>query len=123
MKGTALIAWDGSYEAANAVRQSVPLLKLASDIRAIHIEKQDDGRFPATALMEYLSRHDLSAELQVVARGDNTTSDTIISEARRIGASYVVMGGFGHSRAGQYVFGGVTRTFLKDCPVPLIVAH
>lgn len=123
LKGTALIAWDGSYEAANAVRQSVPLLKLAGDIRAIHIEKRDDGQFPSTALMEYLSRHDLSAELQVVARGENSTSDTILSEARRIGASYIVMGGYNHSRAGEYIFGGVTRTFLKDCPVPLIIAH
>lgn len=123
MKGTALIAWDGSYEAANAVRQSVPLLHLAGDIRAVHIEKKDDGRFPSTALMEYLSRHGLSAELQVVARGNNRTSETIVSEARRIGASYIVMGGYGNTRAGQYVFGGVTRTFLKDCPVPLIVAH
>ncbi len=123
MKGTALIAWDGSYESANAVRQSLPLLKLAGDIRAIHIEKQDDGRFPSTALMEYLSRHDVSAELQVVARGRNTIGETIVDEARRIGAAYVVLGGYGHSRAGEAVFGGVTRSFLKDSPVPLIMAH
>ncbi|TXC69260.1 universal stress protein [Sphingorhabdus soli] len=121
--GTALIAWDGSYESANAVRQSLPLLKLADDIRAIQIEKQDDGRFPSIALMEYLSRHDVSAELQVVARGSNPLGETIVDEARRIGAAYVVMGGYGHSRAGEAVFGGVTHDFLKDCPVPLVIAH
>jgi len=123
MKGTALIAWDGSYEAANAVRQSLPLLKLAGDVRAIHIEKQDDGRFPSTALMEYLSRHDVSAELQLVARGSHSVGETIVDQARRIGAAYVVLGGYGHSRAGEAVFGGVTREFLKDSPITLILAH
>jgi nucleotide-binding universal stress UspA family protein len=123
MNGTALIAWDGSYESANAVRQCVPLLQIAGDVRAIHIEQQDDGRFPSTALMEYLSRHDISAELQVVARGSHSVGETIIDEARRIGAAYVVLGGYGHSRAGEAVFGGVTRDFLKDSPVTLILAH
>jgi nucleotide-binding universal stress UspA family protein len=33
------------------------------------------------------------------------------------------MGGYSHTRIGEYVFGGVTRTLLNDCPVPLVVAH
>ena len=34
-----------------------------------------------------------------------------------------VMGGYSHSRAGEFMFGGVTRALLKDCPVALAMAH
>jgi nucleotide-binding universal stress UspA family protein len=33
------------------------------------------------------------------------------------------MGGYNHSRLGEYVFGGVTRTMLAGSPVPLLIAH
>jgi nucleotide-binding universal stress UspA family protein len=34
-----------------------------------------------------------------------------------------VMGGFGHSRLGEALFGGVTRVLLTKSPVPLLLAH
>jgi nucleotide-binding universal stress UspA family protein len=33
------------------------------------------------------------------------------------------MGGFGHSRFTEAVLGGVTRRMLRECPVPLFLAH
>ena len=38
-------------------------------------------------------------------------------------ADYVVMGGFGHLRLQEALFGGVTRTMLGKCPVPIFMAH
>ena len=39
------------------------------------------------------------------------------------GASYLLMGGYGHSRLGEFLFGGVMRTLLLDAPLPLIVGR
>jgi nucleotide-binding universal stress UspA family protein len=50
-------------------------------------------------------------------------SDTLAARAQALRASYMVMGGYNHSRAGEYVFGGVTRTMLSEGPVPLVMAH
>ena len=47
----------------------------------------------------------------------------LVDYAKRSAASYIVMGGYGHSRAGEFLFGGVTRALLKECPVPLVLAH
>jgi hypothetical protein len=124
-----LIAWDGSYEAANAIRASIGLLKLASKVQVVQImaeEKKDS--FPGTRLLEYLSRHDIHAELSVIEAGvdsgdDDVISATLIARAEAINASYLLMGGYSHSRIGEYVFGGVTRTLLGGCPVPLLMAH
>ena len=118
----AVIAWNGSYEAANAVRSALPLLKMASKVCVIHFNEEKDRRFPSTALLEYLSRHGISAELE--SRTTNDDFETaIVDYADRRGAGVIVMGGYSHSRAGEFLFGGVTRALLKDCPIPLLIAH
>ena len=121
--GSGLVAWNGSYEAANAMRAAVPLLKLASRVRVISVEEGKDEQFPSTDALEYLSRHGIHAELVQPLNFVDGVPDTLVDEAIRADASYIVMGGYGHSRAGEFLFGGVTRSLLKDCPVSLIIAH
>jgi len=47
----------------------------------------------------------------------------LVAKAVTLDAAYIVMGGYNHSRVGEYLFGGVTRTLLTDCAVPLFIAH
>ena len=125
--GTAVIAWDGSFEAANAVRASLSLLKLATDVQILHVAEDKQQSFPGTRLLEYLSRHDVHANMMVQdppaeARDPEVIAATIVSYARGIGAAYIVMGGYSHSRVREFVFGGVTRSLLKECPMPLVIS-
>lgn len=130
LAGRALIAWNGSFEAANAVRASLGLLRLSSEVRVLHIreKKLNEDEFPGTKLLEYLSRQGVHAEF--VAEPSPTrdvdpdvVAAAIVAEARGAGASYIVMGGYSHTRIRQYLFGGVTRTLLKECPFPVVIAH
>lgn len=125
--GRSLIAWDGSYEAANAVRGAIGLLKIASDVHVLQITEKKEELFPNTWLLEYLSRHDIHAELQVKPVGGKPDGDLIsrilIAQAQSLGAAYMVMGGYNHSRMGQFLFGGVTRNLLLSSPVALVMAH
>lgn len=121
--GAAVVAWNGSYEAANALRAAVPMLKLASRVRLVKIEEQPQGRFPSTRALEYLSRHGVHAELCERIQFADEIGQEIVDQAVADRASYVVMGAFGHSRAGEFLFGGVTRSLLKACEVPLLMAR
>lgn len=127
--GTAMIAWDGSYEAANAIRSSIGLLRLASSVHVVQITEEDKQEtFPGTRLLEYLSRHDIQAELSIIEAGVDlqdhyVVSETLINRARALNAEYLVMGGYSHSRVGEYIFGGVTRTLLSNKTGPLLIAH
>jgi nucleotide-binding universal stress UspA family protein len=125
--GSALIAWDGSYEASNAVKAAVGLLKIASEVRVVQVREEDkEDAFPSTKLLEYLSRHGIHADLQVEQPGGTdgqAIAEFLLAQARATNAGYMVMGGYNHSRIGQYLFGGVTRTLLADCPLPLLIAH
>lgn len=126
--GPVLIAWDGSYEAANAVRASIGLLKLSSDVRILQLEEKFDEAFPSTKLLEYLSRHSIQAEMIVEQLPPNVAArgfipGALIERAQALKAGYLLMGGYNHSRVGEYIFGGVTRTLLGFSPVPLVIAH
>ena len=127
--GSAMIAWDGSYEAANAIRSSVGLLTLASNVHVVQIvDEAKKDAFPGTRLLEYLSRHDIHAELSTIEAGVDLRDDaviaaTLVARAEALSASYLLMGGYSHSRIGEYMFGGVTRTLLGGCPLPLLIAH
>jgi len=125
--GGALIAWDGSFEAANAVRSSIGLLAQAREVRVLKIEEDKPRAFPETRLLEYLSRHGIHAELAVDPighlRDQQTVSGKMLAYACAIDAAYIVMGGYSHSRAGEFLFGGVTRTMLGNGDVALAISR
>lgn len=125
--GSALIAWDNSYEAANAVRASVGLLKFASDVQILKIEEKNEELFPSTRLLEYLSRHGIHAELSVepveTTKRDQANISGMLMARARANNSYLIMGGYNHSRIGEYIFGGVTQTMISSALVPLLIAR
>ena len=123
--GPAMIAWDGSYEAANAVRSSTELLKLCSSVHVTRVTEDKEEQFPGTQLLEYLSRHGIHAELSIENAPEGVGRDELAAmltgKAKSLGAAYIVMGGYNHSRIGEYVFGGVTRSLLGASDVALLI--
>lgn len=120
--GTAIIAWNGSFEAANAVRGAVGLLALASDVRIVRYVEEKAANFSDAHLIDYLSRQGIDAELEVRAARLDFVDDLIDFSAAYEG-SYIVMGGYSHSRTSELVFGGVTRSLLHHCPLSLVISH
>jgi nucleotide-binding universal stress UspA family protein len=122
--GIAAIAWNGGLEAAVAVRQSLGLLKLAASVQVLTVaEPGKSPAFPGTALLEYLSRHGIHSELRTLEAPGQDIAQTLVDECLTLEAAYLVMGGYGHSRMAEYLFGGVTRALLTEAPLPLVVAR
>lgn len=121
--GPAMVAWNGTHEAANALRSAVPLLKLSSVVRLVVVDDRKDYRLTTTDALAYLSRHDIRAELVTPLLIAGTVEDELLDQAGMDGASYIVMGGYSHTRAGEFLFGGVTRSLIQKCPVSLVMAH
>ena len=121
--GPALVAWNGSFEAGNALRATVPLLKMASDVHILTVEEDKDHDLPQLAASEYLSYHGIKSEIHSPPAAKTRVDDALLSEARNVHAEYLVMGAYGHSRAREFLFGGVTRSLFKSSPLPLVVSH
>lgn len=120
--GHAMVAWDGSREVEAALRAAVPLLQLAEEVTILEIE---DGstKMPAFEAAEYLSRHGIKTVICRQSAAIDIPSTIILDEIENKRADYLVMGGFGHSRWVEAMLGGVTRRMLRECPVPLFLAH
>ncbi|UUL83145.1 universal stress protein [Sphingomonas qomolangmaensis] len=120
--GSALLAWDGSPQSEAALRAAIPLLEHG---RMVTILEIDDGslKVPATEAATYLSRHGIKSMIRRHSSLIDLPSALILATAAELGVAYVVMGGFGHSRFVEATFGGVTRRMLKQCPVPIFLAH
>jgi len=120
--GHALIAWDGSSESASALRAAVPLLALAQRVTIVEVENGSVSA-PASEAAVYLSRHGVHADVTGVATGGKGVAEVLVEQCRVQKADYLVMGGYGHSRVTEALFGGITRTMLGCCQVPLLLAH
>ena len=52
--GPAVVAWNGSFEAANALRAALPLLKQASAVHIVTVDEDKEFDFPPLGASEYL---------------------------------------------------------------------
>ena len=118
----AMIAYDGGFEAANAVRAARPLLAQASAVRIAEVEAAPD-EFPVTDVAAYLSRHGVGCEIAVAAKGDVSVEERLLAEVKAWRPDYLVMGAYGHGRWREAMFGGVTRFLLAEIGVPVLLAH
>lgn len=121
LSGPMMIAWNGSHEAANALRHSLPLIRRAASVHLVAIE-ESGATFSANDAAIYLSRSDVHAEVHE-RRAEPSIQEALKAAAREIGAACIVMGAYGHSRVRELVFGGVTRHMLQSCRVPLFLSH
>lgn len=118
-----LVAWKSTREAAAAVKAAIPLLQTASKVDVLAIDPPETGDFPASSVARYLSRHDIHAEVHERDSGSASTADTLGATALEFGSGMIVMGGYGRSRAMEFLLGGVTRRLIGHSPVPVLMAH
>ncbi|WP_194953581.1 universal stress protein [Sphingopyxis solisilvae] len=117
-----MIAWNGSAQAAHALRAAVPLIRHARQAVLVTVGGHE-GQVAADDALRYLSRHGIHAEWRQVERGVETIEEALERTARDMGAGLIVMGAFGHTRLRETFFGGVTRYLLGSAPAPLLLAH
>lgn len=123
LTGPALVAWNGSAEAANALRAGLPFLRMASGVEVLVIDGEDDDECSGEDACAFLSRHGIRAVLSQKACAEGTVADMVMQSAWERGASYVVMGAYGRSRIREYILGGVTRQMLEESRIPLLLSH
>jgi nucleotide-binding universal stress UspA family protein len=118
----AVLAWNGSEPAANAMRSALPLLR-EMEITQILVVDQDSDEFPAARALEYLSHHAIRAEIHWRHSEQRTVAETILNFAHHLEAGLIVAGAFGHNRIREMLLGSVTHALTKRSPLPLLLAH
>lgn len=120
--GTAVVAWNGSHEAANALRASAGLLSHAEAVHLVTVGDQPESHSAARAV-RYLARHDIAVQAHERPHRDRSIAEALFDAAREFNAAYLVLGAYGHSRFRERLIGGVTRWMLDHSTIPLFLAH
>lgn len=119
----AVVAWDGGRPSARALNESLSLLHRAKHVQVFRVSDEDTDEEDQEVL-RHLARHNLKAELRKLpATSSVPISASILNEVSDQGADLLVMGGYGHSRLRQLVWGGVTSEILASMTVPVFMAH
>lgn len=120
-----VIGWDGSRAAARAVADALPFLIRADEVRVVTVSK--DKALPdgsgAAAIAAYLECHDVAPILTEVAAEGRSAGVVLAEYATRQSASMLVMGGFGHARARDFLLGGATKAVMEGPALPTMLSH
>jgi nucleotide-binding universal stress UspA family protein len=121
-----LVAWDGSREAARAVADALPLLKAARYV-SVDIVRRAEPHSEAPIGIDvaaWLDSHGINASFSLTPpRLGARTGASLLARASDLHFDLIVMGAYGHSRARERVFGGVTQTMLESMTIPVLMSH
>ncbi|MCB1351197.1 MAG: universal stress protein [Rhodobacteraceae bacterium] len=122
-----MIAWDASVEASKAVRDAIGIMQSAEAVDVVLIDPvptfDGHGPEPGADLAAYLARHGISTTVHCLPRQGHEVGEVLHRTAEELGADLMVMGGFGHSRLRQRIFGGTTTTMMKGTDIAVLMAH
>jgi nucleotide-binding universal stress UspA family protein len=120
-----LVAWSPERASVRAVNDALPVLARAEQVRIIVVNTGGAmaERNPGDDMARHLARHDVTVDVKHVPRNGESIHTILLNEARYLGADLLVMGGYGHSRTGEWLFGGVTRDILNEAHIPLLMSH
>jgi nucleotide-binding universal stress UspA family protein len=122
-----VIAWNNTCEAARAVFDSLDLIRDASSVRVITHIRDETERSAAeasnSALVTAVGRHVVQVSGEVSHSDGSGTSDELLARMADHQCDLLVMGGYGHSRFSEMIFGGVSREILRQTTVPALLSH
>lgn len=118
----ALIAYDGGFEVAHAIRTATPLLSQCKSVKIAEITTATET-FPLTDAALYLARQGITVDVEMVDKGELTVKERLLALVENTQPDLLVMGAYGHGRLRETLFGGVTRYILGDVAIPVLLAH
>jgi len=116
------IAWKPTPQAARTVALAMPFLARATEIVVMTVEEEEGRRDDADRLVRSMAWHGFAATAERLTPGPHGAAETLLAA---VGAKsgLLVLGGYGHSRLREWVFGGFTQHVLADAPLPVLIAH
>jgi nucleotide-binding universal stress UspA family protein len=124
LTGTIAIAWKDCPEAARAVAAAMPFIERADRVVILSVDEgaATEGE-SCERLRHALAWHNAGTMVRRVKPAGRPAAETLLAAAAAAGADMLVMGGYGHSRTREVIFGGFTRHVLTDAPLPILMAH
>jgi len=119
-----VVAYDGSLHAARALHMLQVLgLEDSQEVHVVCVDaKQEHADRCVERAVAFLHSHHIVA--QAHARVTKAApAHVLLEHMHQVQASLLVMGAYGRSALREFFAGSVTRTMLRESPVPLFLYH
>jgi nucleotide-binding universal stress UspA family protein len=119
-----VIAYDGSTQADRALQAfEASGLDLEEKVWVVTVDDNHEAATrQAERAVEFLRLHGMDAVACARDPGESFVR-TIVDEIQRRNARLLVMGAYGHSSIREFLLGSITKTVLKQSPVPVLLCH
>jgi nucleotide-binding universal stress UspA family protein len=120
------VAWKDTREARRAVADALPLLRTAETVVLVEFcaqGEQASAQHHLEDVKQFLLRHAVGTVSERVRPIDATATRSLLRLVQDDAIDLVVAGGYGHTRLGEWIFGGVTRDLLTGSPVCCLLSH
>jgi nucleotide-binding universal stress UspA family protein len=120
-----VIGWKNTREARRAIWDALPLLRAAEYVvvgEILDVEEQAAADTRLGDVIRWLGRHEVTAVPRIM-RGVGDTAELLQQMAAEEFADLIVTGAYGHSRLGEWIWGGVTETLLTSAQMCCLLAH
>jgi len=110
-----LIAWKDTREARRAVQSALPFLQQAEHVTLVEVAEnllEAQAQAHLADVEAYLSRHGIEVGVKAVLNPHGAIAHQLTTAASDNGADLIVAGAYGHTRLGEWIFGGATRGLL-----------
>jgi nucleotide-binding universal stress UspA family protein len=122
-----VVGWKDTREARRAIQDALPLLRRAARVLVVELSETTEEKGAAqeavAEVVRYLDRHRVKADALVQVSEGGSGVKQLIELALQEGADLIVAGAYGHSRLGEWLFGGMTRGLLAESPICCLFSH
>ena len=120
---TVVIACKATRKAARAVTAALPFMQIAKQIVIITVAEDHSAlENEADRLMAALRWRGVPVTVRHLQPDGQNAADKLLAAAHEH-AALLVMGGYGHSRLREWIFGGFTQHVLRCAELPVLMAH
>ena len=116
----AVVGWNDSVEASRALSMTLPWLAQMKKVTVLVSKKREES---ADEVIRYLKRHGCKASHQLITGRGANVGKKMLESCADLGAEFLVVGGFSHTRTRQRFFGGVTSHLLANTNIITVMAH
>src|SRR5262249_29892722 len=116
---------EGCARGRRAVQDALPFLREAENVVIVEVSERagDQASSRLRDVDNYLARHRVATVTERVLPVDATAANSLLRFIADENISLVAAGGYGHSRLGEWAYGGVTRDLLAESPVCCLFSH
>jgi nucleotide-binding universal stress UspA family protein len=121
-----VVAWKDTRECRRAVCDALPFLQQAKDVLIVGLDEgqpENGAKRNLADVAGYLRRHGVVAPREMWRQARGPVGTELLHLVRDHGGDLIVAGGYGHSRLGEWAFGGVTHELLTSSPVCCMLSH